>query len=112
MSADNWGVCPVCRLSAEAADKKRLLDIGATYGKVSAEEYLRIVSESNPIPVPEPTFREDYSIGMDDEGTFSVSYSGFCGVCGAAHKYEHTEAVKLVAAPRTIPASTIKRRRP
>ena len=75
MSADNWAKCPRCeedRLNARAKFEKK---IQQSYGKVSAEEYLRMTKEfKEPKPV-EQTLREDYEIGIYDGGFFA-SYSG------------------------------------
>lgn len=85
MSADAWRECPRCKDQLEEILKN-------SYGKVSAEEYLRIVSETED-RIEETPFREDYEILMDDEGEFYINYHGECTQCGLKHKFKHTEQV-------------------
>jgi xanthine dehydrogenase molybdopterin-binding subunit B len=39
----------------------------------------------------EDNFREDYEIGVDDEGAFEVIYTGQCRVCGFKFDFKHKE---------------------
>lgn len=44
-------------------------------------------------------FREDYEIGMEEDGEFWISYRGECGTrqvkgCGFKHEFKHKEQVK------------------
>lgn len=95
MTADNWSQCPVCLAKAEkeyAAAKRKL---NADYGKVPAEEFVaRRDALRNP-PQPEDTLREDYELGVCDNGKFYVNYSCSCTSCGFAHTYEHSEQLAV-----------------
>lgn len=88
MSADNWGVCPQCKKITDKKNKQRILNVGKQYGKVSPEEFIKLSAEaSQPIKVEE-TLREDYEIGVDDEGMFTVSYVCSCEVCGFKYEFK------------------------
>lgn len=85
MSADNWDVCPQCH--ANRVEKE------VVYGEVSEEEY---VASLNKKPEPEKeTLREDYSIGINEDGLFFVEYKGRCEKCGFKHKFEHKEQLDI-----------------
>lgn len=86
MSADNWGVCPKCK---ETAENK----IASAYGKVSEDEYLAILNTCKKI---EATLREDYELGVDTDGEFSVSYSCHCSKCGFKFEYKYSQDVIAV----------------
>lgn len=81
MSANNWTQCPKCRQIKEAARK-------VLYGKVSEEEYLAVIQKPED---SEPTFREDYELGIDEDGLFEMRYSGGCRVCGLQYSYRYAE---------------------
>ncbi len=81
MSADNWRTCPNCAKVAQAAKEKAKTKAEQSYGKVSADEYARLLSESQ-LPIKlEETLREDYEIGIDDTGEFFMSYGCGCSKC-------------------------------
>lgn len=83
MSADNWTKCPKCELS----NKSRLSKAEAEYGKVSAEEYKRLLDEALEEKESEDTLRENYSIGIY-HGQFEIEYSASCTECGFNFSYE------------------------
>lgn len=92
MGADNWAICPRCKKKAEADYADAVRAAGEAYGKVSAEEYVRMVA-ALPQEEPDliPTLREDYELGTSEDGKFYVIYSGGCNVCGFSHKFRHDE---------------------
>lgn len=93
MSADNWAICPKCNARKIAAKEKLLLEAGAAYGKVKHDEYLRMVEAANqPISLV-PTMREDYEIGTDVTGVFSVSYGCSCRNCNFAFEFKEEKTV-------------------
>jgi len=81
MSADNWAICPVCKKRNDVAYKKQTLDVANQYGKIPDDEYIVLVKETKPIVLKE-SLREDYQIGVDEEGVFSFVYSCNCSECG------------------------------
>lgn len=115
MSADNWAICPICK----EAQLQKVAEIysaaNGCYGKVSQEEFLAGLQSAN-AKVKElesdecTTFREDYSVGIDTEGTFGVSYSGGCQVCGSFCKYSHKEE-SAIKSPVTAPPKAPERKR-
>ncbi len=95
MSADRWAICPKCKRTENEKRDAAIRKAKASYGKVPEEKYRAAIEEAGtPIDLQE-TFREDYEQGMDDDGTYSVSYSGRCTRCGFSHKYTHSEDVSL-----------------
>lgn len=95
MSADNWQICPRCKKQNEKDAADRLASAEASYGKVPASEYEKLIAAARKPVGLTATFREDYELGVDEEGTFSVTYSGWCGSCRLAFKFEHSQKVPL-----------------
>lgn len=95
MSADNWIVCPQCKLRADFAREQKIIAAGKAYGDVTPEEYLEMVDEANgPIELGK-TFREDYYCMVSSEGHLSIDYSGSCCVCKLSVKHKYEEDIKL-----------------
>lgn len=92
MSADNWGVCPKCLQKKH----KTMEDLKSSYGKVSSEEYHRLLKEVNEAEgdLDDATLREDYEIAMLETGVFSIGYSCSCE-CGFKFNFKHNEAVPI-----------------
>lgn len=95
MSANNWTGCPKCVAKFEEAKAKALRDAEASYGKVSPDEYRRLIAqaEAGKREEPEDTMREDYEIGMEASGHFSVGYSASCTACGFRFRFKHERNV-------------------
>jgi len=89
MSADNWRECPACGPAAVTRSEK----LKAAYGKVSIEEYERLVYDARD-DAPETSLREDYDIGTTKDGEFYVDYAGSCCECGWSFTYKHSERAK------------------
>ncbi len=53
MSADNWAICPKCFPASRVNRPKK----------------------------PKREFREDYWLGVDDDGDFDINYTGRCITC-------------------------------
>lgn len=66
MSADNWGECPICKLRHDREE-------------VKDSEY------------DGESLREDYEVGVGDDGFCYVIYSGVCQTCGASWRYRKTD---------------------
>lgn len=92
MSADNWGICPRCKVVAEASRMAKELAATNAYGKVSADEWKRLDAEASSPILLDQTLREDFEVGMDEDGTFGVDYRASCR-CGFSFAYEHNEKV-------------------
>ena len=95
MSADNWRVCPKCKVkhdkSIEASEKK----LNASYGKVDANEFLKAKMSHDELAAKklDSTLREDYEIGTDEDGEFFVSYGCSCSACQWNYEYNHKAQV-------------------
>lgn len=96
MSADNWATCPKCKTNnvkkIEGLEKK----LSSLYGKVDLVEYekARVNLEERKKDIEkqsQSTLREDWSLGVDSEGTFSVSYACSCRVCNFSFVYKREE---------------------
>jgi hypothetical protein len=93
MSADRWSVCPTCGKTESAVRAERAAAIEAAYGIVPRAEWEAIVSHAtDPIP-DDRTFREDWDIGVDEDGIVRISYAGYCARCGARCEFKHDHAV-------------------
>lgn len=93
MSADNWMVCPKCLQDEEKKREKAIEKTNAQYGKVTAEAFRKAIEKAEHPVALDQTFREDYQIGMSTDGSFMVSYGGYCKQCGFEHSHEHSEQV-------------------
>lgn len=96
MSADNWAVCPFCKMAAldELAELQRQVDDG--YGVLSVPEW-DALRERVAKGIDErslTTFREDYEIYGATSATINVSYSGHCATCGAGVDFQHSVPVR------------------
>ncbi len=76
MSADNWAPCPQCKKNEKPEKSK--------YGKVSEEEYLESIKQ--PKKELEATLREDYSLGINEEGQFSANWLRLCSHSRLCHR--------------------------
>lgn len=108
MSADQWAVCPRClkgagewhaavTIAAAVTLAAAIAAIG--YGVLSLAEFDRLRDEAAipPDRLDFRTFREDYQVGVTDEGEFYIDYRGSCSRegCELSVGYTHTEAVLL-----------------
>lgn len=94
MSADNWTICPKCKLAFEVEQQRQSENLNKSYGRLPVDEWLARRDKIKVVPsVQDTTLREDYEIGTDEDGTFSISYSCSCA-CGFSWKYKHSEDVQ------------------
>ncbi len=95
MSADNWAVCPNCRRNAESKYIQEEVLLEENYGKIPATEYAKLLTQHQANSVQkilgDNTLREDYRIGIDKNGVFTVGYISCCDKCGLTWKYNHSE---------------------
>lgn len=95
MGGDNWAICPQCKKNVETAKREAQVAAGEAYGKVDIHEYLEMLrAAEKPIAITQ-TFREDYEIGINNDGTFSINYGGACEKCDFGHTFKHSEPLKL-----------------
>jgi len=91
MAARNWGLCPKCTADALRLHEANVKKIDEVYGKISQEDYLKLVKQAeNPVKIEE-TLREDYDIGVEQDGKFSILYRCSCEKCGFKHSFKYEE---------------------
>lgn len=96
MSADNWGICPRCKMEWKAKQDAAFQKAADAYGKLPAAEY-EALQEQALAPLPEETtMREDYEIWIDEDGFFSLEYSASCKKCGFRHEFKCTEQLEML----------------
>ena len=95
MSATDWSVCPKCFKAAKEKQERRKRRAKAAYGKVSDEEYQKLLRRANRrIEMPNH-LREDYTQGVDDEGEYGVHYRASCADCDYEFEFNHVQQTKL-----------------
>lgn len=93
MSADRWGICPKCKKEYDLGLEVLKEEATNCYGKVTATEWLKLVSQvGDPVELDE-TLREDWEIYMGKDGNFYIGYSCGCNKCGFNFKFKHEENV-------------------
>ena len=112
MSADNWTNCPRCTNRIALARETKLNEINALYGKIPADEFVRLLTEAEKMPAEQgeedATLREDYELFISKTDRlhsrkkekpvkliFYVSYSAYCTECEWSFKFKHEEEIKL-----------------
>jgi len=103
MSASNWGVCPKCQATAEAIQESRRKKAEKAYGKVTADEYAQLVADANHKIDTASSLREDYQIGITDDGEFFVIYRGDCQRCDFHHEFKHEKKLSIKASHEEEP---------
>lgn len=96
MGADNWAICPNCRVTAIKKQEKLCDKADAAYGKKPVEEFITLRDAANQPLKLEQTMREDYALGVGMDGEFGVSYRAHCKVCQFAFEFTHSEAAAKV----------------
>ena len=93
MSADNWAVCPRCRVRRQARLSEQKVKLDAAYGAVALAEFDQMRSQYQAAEAAEvdATLREDYEIWTEEDGMFTVIYSCGCRECGFGFKFRHDE---------------------
>ncbi len=96
MSARNHTNCPVCSKRNRKERDRLHTAASKAYGKVTAEEYARLLAKTGELPPLEDTLGEYYQHWFDVDGTFKMKYFVSCNVCGFefTHIAEVPNAVK------------------
>lgn len=94
MSADNWRQCPRCLANHKEQIAAELQEANQAYGKVPADEYRAKLdkAKANSEVELEDTLREDYQIGVDEDGQFAVGYRASCEQCNFVFRFDHTQS--------------------
>jgi hypothetical protein len=94
MSADNWGICPRCKAKEDKRQDALAKRVIEAYGTLPQSEYMQLLREAEaPQPDMKRTLREDYELGTDEDGEFSVTYRCGCTTCNYSFKYEYSQVV-------------------
>lgn len=88
MSADNWATCPQCLARAEMEKAELAKQAADAYGKMAEDDYAQLRAQSREDIALDPTMREDYELGVDLLGEFSISFSASCSTCGYRFTFE------------------------
>jgi hypothetical protein len=96
MSADNWTICPRCLLRAEKAAADKRQEATDAYGKLPVAEWQALYANAEKASerFDKQTLREDYELGTDCLGVFSVEYRAHCGVCQLSYKFTDNRTVE------------------
>lgn len=95
MSIDNWSICPKCKVEANRQAEKRLKVAAESYGKVSSQEYRRLAAAADAPVNMRSTMRENYEMGVGEDGDFLVNYRASCTECDFDFEYRHEQKVSL-----------------
>ena len=93
MSADNWAICPKCAEKADASQQARILGAAEKYGKIPADEYVKLSKEVSKVEELEATLREDYGFSIDNNGKFHATYRAECSVCDFHFAFKESKQV-------------------
>ena len=95
MGADNWAACPKCKFKKENAVIEARLQVEKSYGKVTSDKFLSLINDisNKENEEQEKTLREDYEIGMDEYGSFSINYRASCSECQFKYNYDYTVSI-------------------
>lgn len=94
MSADRWSICPKCTKIAKEQKATLKTKVETAYGKVSEQEYHRLLESAGKRVDLEETLRENFDIGIWDD-QFQVSYSGSCEKCGFKKEFKTQSLIEI-----------------
>lgn len=95
MSADNWTTCPKCQQEQAKELEQLQVRVDQSYGKVSAKEYLGMVTQLENPPKLNATLGETYEIGIL-KGKFYVRYGASCRKCGFTYEYKMDQPLEAL----------------
>jgi hypothetical protein len=83
MSANNWANCPNCEANRIKRAEEAYNNAERLYATVPPKKYLELVRNAESIESEHRTcsLREDYEIGIDTDGVFSIDYRASCVEC-------------------------------
>jgi len=95
MSADNWAICPRCKLEEQRRYDLQLREVATAYGRLPAEEYESMREALRNRPELATTLREDYESFITEGGRFYISYTGACQACAFRHVFKVDEQLMV-----------------
>lgn len=106
MSANRYRQCPMCKLTNAGKAEKLQDDLKSKYGVISANEWITLSQEieqrCKKLLTGDDNLREDWEIGVDASGQFSVDYLCSCEICDFEYAFKHTEPATFEYACRTL----------
>jgi hypothetical protein len=98
MSADNWRVCPQCLLEHRKSMETCLIghknQITQALAAIKENQVLASIkaniSHIDLPSSPKETLREDYEVGISQDGQFFVNYSGYCKACEFSFSFKQS----------------------
>ncbi len=96
MSAKNWRVCPRCVRYAKKERERQVAQAKSNYGVIPAEQWINEFNAASEEVMAAEGMREDYDIGLDEDGKFVVSYRASCEACGFEFKHGYNTTVVVV----------------
>jgi ribosome-binding protein aMBF1 (putative translation factor) len=91
MGADNWRRCPKCLKVENSKREAEIERVSNQYGKIPVAEFTRAAAAAEKPIVLGETLREDYELGINDNGEYEVSFSASCQKCGFKFNHSHSE---------------------
>lgn len=97
MSADNWTQCPRCKRRHEVELDAKVREVAEAYGRVSVERFDDLRTEVDRMRSTEidSTLREDWEIGVFDDGVLFIDYKGRCQSCNLQVTFSHEQVVDV-----------------
>lgn len=95
MGADNWGQCPRCLAKHRKAMTEINEALDKAFNTMVAREYQDLVNKTKKPDEPEHTLRENYEIGVANDGKFYVIYRCRCEVCDFKFSFRKEQVLKV-----------------
>lgn len=97
MGADNYTICPKCKLQHEEEIKNKHAELYTGRDKMTLDEF-RVAFDSI-VELQrkdlENSFREDYEIGVFDGELFEINYRGSCNICKFKFDYKYNQPIEV-----------------
>lgn len=93
MSANRWSQCPTCIKGHHEVVAEKLAATRDSYGKIGAADYEALVKEHEAAArktLPE-SLREDWELGVEEDGRFYIGYTASCQDCGYRFNFQHEQ---------------------
>ena len=104
MSANDWNFCPKCKVNFDNKLQQLSIELEDLYGKVPREQYMEVFenTEVERASIKKlitnedyKTLRLDYTVSVNEDGEFKITFTAVCDRCGLIHKHNHKEQINL-----------------
>ncbi len=96
MSADSYAICPKCSTASAKLKADAVAAAELAYETKPAREWERLRKIADEIEEPHQTVREDYEIGLLDDGQFIITYEGSCRACDFHFKFDYDKPLRPI----------------